>query len=193
MKVLNLMSEGFELFLNWLDLDREAAGQRYEAIRRRLSAFFELRGCAQAEDLADETIDIVIRKVPTFNESYEGDPVPYFYRVAHYVYLNYRETQAKREDELPSENLADPTQPHALQEKELRHLCLERCLRKLSPERRELLLQYYGKDKRAKIEQRKGLAQQLGDTANALRLRLHRLRGEMRDCVTDCLESITTH
>jgi hypothetical protein len=63
----------------------------------------------------------------------------------------------------------------------------------LSPERRELLLQYYGKDNRAKIEQRKGMAQQLGETANALRLRLHRLRGEMRDCVTDCLESTTTH
>jgi hypothetical protein len=40
MKELNLTSEGFEIFLNWLDLDREAAGQRYEAIRRRLSAFF---------------------------------------------------------------------------------------------------------------------------------------------------------
>jgi RNA polymerase sigma factor (sigma-70 family) len=186
-------SEGFELFLKWLDLDREAAGQRYVAIRRRLNAFFELRGCAQAEDLADETIDIVIRKVPTFNESYKGDPVPYFYRVAHYVYLNYRETRAKLDGELPSENLADPRQPHALQEKELRYLCLERCLKKLSPERRELLLQYYGKDKRAKIEERKGLAQQRGKTANALRLRLHRLRGEMRDCVTNCLESATTH
>ena len=48
--------EQFEQLLNWLDRDRDKAGAKYEAIRKRLIKLFVCRGCDAAEDLADQTI-----------------------------------------------------------------------------------------------------------------------------------------
>ncbi|HEY0047746.1 MAG TPA: hypothetical protein VGB68_00565, partial [Pyrinomonadaceae bacterium] len=54
--------ENFDVLLNWLDRNREIAGQKYEKIRRRLIRIFLGRGCFEAEELADETINRVTRK-----------------------------------------------------------------------------------------------------------------------------------
>lgn len=188
MNRVDLTQETFDGFLAWLDADRERAAQQYEAIRRRLIVFFEGRRCASAEELADQTINRVIRRVPTFNGQYEGDPVPYFYRVAHYVHLNYLDTQVQRDGGEVNEATASGPAPGATQTRELRNICLESCLQKLAPEQRRLVLQYYQEDKQAKIEQRQQLAAQLGESLNALRLQLHRLRGQLRACVTACVE-----
>ena len=51
--------ESFESFLARLDTDREAAGQKYEDLRRKLIRFFEWNSCLNADDLADETLDRV--------------------------------------------------------------------------------------------------------------------------------------
>src|SRR5262245_4973774 len=57
-----LTKEDFDRFLTWLHPDREQAGQKYEEIRRRLVIIFNARRCPEAEDLADETINRVIRR-----------------------------------------------------------------------------------------------------------------------------------
>ena len=49
--------EMFDRFLFWLDPNREEAAIKYEAIRRKLIKIFTCRGCIDAEDLADVTID----------------------------------------------------------------------------------------------------------------------------------------
>src|SRR5580700_5918445 len=55
-----LTRESLEVFLNYLDADRERAGEKYETIRQKLLTLFRCNGCWTAEDLADETIDRVI-------------------------------------------------------------------------------------------------------------------------------------
>ena len=52
-----LTQELFDTLLDWLDPDRERAGHRYETIRLRLIKIFTSRGCPEAEELADETIN----------------------------------------------------------------------------------------------------------------------------------------
>ena len=48
--------------------------------------------------------------------------------------------------------------------------------------------EYYRDEKQQKIDHRKELAEQLGISENALRLRTFRLRGELTTCVKKCRE-----
>jgi hypothetical protein len=49
-----------------------------------------------------------------------------------------------------------------------------------------LLIRYYRSDKRAKIDGRQLLAEELGLGLNALRIQVFRLRNAMRRCVEKC-------
>jgi len=84
-----LTQEDFDRLLHWLDANLEAAGREYETIRERLIKIFARRGCAAAEDLADETINRVTAKLETIIDDYEGSPRFYFYRVAQLVHMEY--------------------------------------------------------------------------------------------------------
>lgn len=184
MKDRELTEESFNLFLAWLAPDRDAAGRAYEAIRQRLIALFESRGCTVPEDLADETIDRVIRRLPAMIDSYTGDPVPYLLTVARHLYLEYLRKQPVP---LP-ENPPDPPRGSAESPAdEQSRACLERCLEGLSPKSRELVLAYYQQEKKAKIDFRKELARQMGIAVNALRLRMHRTREQLLACISECL------
>ena len=66
--------------------------------------------------------------------------------------------------------------------------CLEQCLDELSSDSRKLVLEYYQHEKHAKIHHRRRLADELGIAANALRIRAHRMRRALRECVHNCLE-----
>src|SRR5437879_4928244 len=83
--------------------------------------------------------------------------------------------------------------PSVIEEKEREYECLDSCLERLSPGQRELVLQYYQKDKRAKIEGRQRLAEQLGIAVNALRIRAHRIRSLLQQCLNECLEEQSVH
>jgi DNA-directed RNA polymerase specialized sigma24 family protein len=61
--------------------------------------------------------------------------------------------------------------------------CLERCLAELSPADRELIDQYYRGETRAKIENRRRLAEERGIPLNALRIRMLRIREKLEACV----------
>ena len=174
-----ISQDAFDKFLEWLDPDREQVGTKYETIRRKLIKIFVCRGCPLGEDLADETINRVIRKVPEIAASYTGDPAAYFCGVARNVHLEYVK---KRPDPLA---MPDPDPP---QQKELEYECLEQCMGKLMPDNRELMLEYYQKEKQAKIDHRKKLAARLGIAVNALRIRAHRIRLSLQSCMENCLK-----
>ena len=89
-QVWELNPQSFEKMLDWLDKDREIAGQKYEAIRLRLIKVLNYRGCLDGESLADEAIDRVTRKIDTLAENYEGNPAHYFLNVANKIYLENR-------------------------------------------------------------------------------------------------------
>jgi RNA polymerase sigma factor (sigma-70 family) len=182
----------FDSFLAWLHAEREQAAQQYENIRRSLIAMFRSRGLAEAEDLADETINRVIKRVVKTAEPVIVDRAGYFHTVAHNLILQ----RAKRK---PVAVALDETQPQTAhgqttraaaeaEEKERVHACLERCLARFPPAQREMVLSYYQQDKQARIEQRKALAERLGLELSVLRLRVFRARGELASCLEKCLQ-----
>ena len=175
----DLSQEAFDQLLFWLNPDREAAGTKYEEIRRRLIKIFTCRGCLTPQDLADDTINRVAKRVSEIAPSYVGDPALYFLGVAHNVCLEY--FRKKPEPEPPPPD--DPSE-----QKEKVDECLEECMQRLTPKTRELILDYYREEKHSKIDHRKELAQQLGIAMNALRIQAHRIRAKLQECVFDCLK-----
>jgi DNA-directed RNA polymerase specialized sigma24 family protein len=175
-----LTKEAFERLLDWLDRDRDRAGQRYEQIRSSLIKIFVCRGCVDSEELADETINRVAGKVPEIADRYIGDPALYFYGVAKLVHLEY----------LRRKPVALPSLPAGTAEEiDMRYECLEQCMQRLTAKSRELILTYYGQDRGAKIDQRKELAERLGIGSNALWIRVHRIRKNLLECVNGCLRT----
>ncbi len=59
----DLTAQSFERFLARLDANRERAGEAYEELRLMLVKFFEWRHALFPDELADETINRVIRKL----------------------------------------------------------------------------------------------------------------------------------
>ena len=82
----NLTEEEFRRLIDWLGPDDATAGARYEFIRQGLILFFVHRQCLDAEDLTDETINRVAKKLEKLAVSYEGERVRYFHGVAKKVF-----------------------------------------------------------------------------------------------------------
>lgn len=172
-----LTDELFESLLAWLDPDREIAGQKYEDIRRGLIKIFISNGRHCVEDLADETINRVADKLNRIRDDYQGNPSLYFYGVAKkIVYEDRRRVPVQL-----------PTPTWTSDEIDPEYECLERCLQQLTSESRELVLQYYQDEKKAKIDNRRRLADKLGIALNALRIRAYRIRSSLELCVRTCL------
>ncbi len=174
-----LSQESFDALLDWLDSDREQAGLKYEEIRRRLITIFTGRGCADAEDLADEAINRVVNRLNEVKTEFKGDPARYFYGVAKMMLMEYLR---RRPLQPPPETVSDS---HRI-EQEFR--CLEECIERLSPENRYLLLEYYSAEGKEKAEKRKKLADELGIAPNALRIRAYRIRQSLQECVEKCVK-----
>jgi RNA polymerase sigma factor (sigma-70 family) len=177
---LPLTQDMFDKLLEWLDEDREEAGKKYEVIRRRLIKIFICRGAHEAEELADDTINRVTRKAPEIILTYTGDPVAYFHGVAHNVFREWLRRKA-----------AMIAPPELLEEAgndiEREYACFEQCMHRLPDGNRTLVLEYYQAERQAKIDHRKELADRLGIALNALRIRAHRIRTKLAECVQSCL------
>ena len=177
-----LTQDAFDALLAWLDPNREIAAQKYETIRTRLIKIFACRGCSEAEDLADETINRVTRKLPEIQPDFEGEPARYFYGVANKIHLEYLRRKPIPPPPVPDDD-TDTDQDAREYE------CLERCMQQLSPKNRELVLEYYQEERWAKIDHRKRLANQLGIALNALRIRACRIRASLLECVKNCVHT----
>ena len=182
-----LTREGFEALLAQLGPDREEAGKRYETIRHKLVRLFEWRGCDGAEDLADETINRVARRMAEGIELKSSDPYGYFCGVAHLVYKEVLRRSSREHRALESGEWPPPIYVPEEEEPSDRRLeCLRHCLTKVTPGERDLLLRYHQGENN--IRNRKALASELGVPLNALRIRVHRTRRKVETCVHDCLK-----
>lgn len=174
----SLSQEDFDALLAWLDSDREQAGIKYEQIRSRLIKIFTGRGCVDPEELADETINRVTSKLSEIQSEFTGDQARYFFGVANKVYLEY----LRRKPPQP------PLPPTDSSRAELEFRCLERCIEHLTEEDRALLLKDYGAKGRTQAERRKVLAEELGISLNALRIRVYRIRTALKECIEKCIQ-----
>ncbi|HEX8137448.1 MAG TPA: hypothetical protein VF544_07645 [Pyrinomonadaceae bacterium] len=161
-------------------------GESYERIRLKLIRYFEWQRCSAAEELTDETIDRVARKI---NQGERIDNlVGYFYGVARLVHKEYERKQERERRSFASL----PTSSEQVEEQdetaELRLECSQKCLTSLPAADRALIVAYCKTDERSKMERRQALARQLNIKIEALRLRAFRIRKRLHDCVDKCLK-----
>jgi RNA polymerase sigma factor (sigma-70 family) len=186
LKKTEISSENFEKLLSWLNKDREIAGQKYQTIRSSLIKIFYGRGCHLAEELSDETIDRVTRKIDYLTETYNGDPSLFFYAVAKKVFLEF--LRKPKTEELPITIAEEKTHD---EEMEHYYECLNTCLQKLPPDQRDLITKYYQMEKTAKIDLRKNLAKQSEMKYEQLRVYSFRIRKELRKCILSCVKKLS--
>jgi DNA-directed RNA polymerase specialized sigma24 family protein len=177
-KEWEMTEEEFSKFLEWLHPNRDRAAEMYEKIRRRLIKIFICRGCTIPEDLTDDTINRVVRKVQEIADNYVGERIPYFIAVAYKVHLEYL-----RKKPLPQ---ALPVQEFSSRAEE-EFECLEECMEHLPSRSKQIVLEYYQEEKHEKIIHRKKLADRLGIPLNALRIKACRIRAKLEMCVVTCL------
>lgn len=177
-----LSREALEKLLDLLDPDRDRAARRYQQLRRRLVRLFEWRGARFPEDLTDETIARVARRLDDGVEIRSDDPFRYFCGVAHMVF---KEVLRERRRERLLQDPANwpPAAAHDPEPDDERMAVLQECLGRLSPEHRELILDYHEGERRERIDNRRLIADRLGIPLNALRIRVHRIRTKLERCV----------
>jgi len=190
-----LDEKSFDALLNYLDADRERAGEKYEKIRQKLLSFFRGRGCWNDAELADDTIDRVSRRIG------EGEDVRdlmsfilgFARKVASEHYGKTR--QAKP---VPLHEISELEQPSDVYtQKELeddrRLRCIERCIKRLRPDDRELILQWHQFDKAKKIESKERLAGLRTVSLGTLRTQACRARQRLRKLVYESLAESGLH
>ncbi|HUA85175.1 MAG TPA: hypothetical protein VMB85_15035 [Bryobacteraceae bacterium] len=180
-----LTREAFDELLRFFHPEPLEAGKAYLRLRDKLVSYFDFERCWSAEDLADEVLNRVARRL---NEGQRIERIgAYSLGVARLVAAETRQKQIQRERKLREFARISATAPRG--EKESALHCLDHCLAKLPPESNALLLTYYSGDRRARIDQRKRLMQELQTQPAALRNRVLRLRGTLEKCLRRCLRN----
>lgn len=184
-----LTPDSFNRLLLWLDPNLERAGDKYELIRFKLIKIFARRGCHVPDELADETIDRVGLKIPQIAESYTGDKSLYFYGVAKNVYREYLDDPTWNYlDDQKVPPIPQPlTDPAEHEQQDRRHNCLGKCLATLNEQDRELILRYFQGHNSDRINNRRKMAESIGLSIEALRMRAHRIMSCLKKCVRHCV------
>ena len=189
-KEWKLHSQAFVRLLRWLDQGSDSGGQKYLETCRRLVGYFDRKGCSAPEDLADETLNRVARRVEEEGTIESEIPAKYCYIMARFVFLEYLRGREKEET---LRRQLQPSSSDALEDQDSRVQrermldCLDQCTGKLDSTNHELILRYYFGRERVKIENRRALADSLGISMNALSIRACRIRDKLEVCVSQCV------
>ena len=178
--------ESFDEILAWLSPDRDVAGTIYVQLRQDLTKIFTWNRCPDPEGLTDEVFDRVAKKIHDVRQTYVGDPKLYFYGVARNL-IKESPKRVKKQVSLEDTDLRAPDTSTDDEMARMREDCLNSCLQDLEPEKKELILSYYARDKQAKIDHRSEMARKLGISVETLRVRVHRLRVTIETCIERCL------
>lgn len=187
-----LTQHAFDKLLLRLDPDRARAALKYEQIRRRLMRTFEWNDCLLPADLADETINRVARKLADGEEVRNLEA--YFSAIARHVLQEYWRELKKEPvslEELSLSQVPDGSRklgsPLARQGSDSNGAeCMERCMKKLPSEERQLIMAYERGEKGTRIRNRERLASRFKMSANALRLRVFRIKQKLEVCYRKC-------
>src|ERR1044072_3611849 len=179
-KKLTTPMEPFDALLEWLDPDRERAGQRYEVIRSGLIRIFVSKGLSDAEHYTDEAIDRVVKRLPEIQAKYVGDPARYFHGVARNLILEAGRRREVATDVLPLRITQEVVRSDTSE-------CLSKCLKQLPADKQEFILDYHLYQGHAKVEHHREMAHELRISEGALRTRAHHLRVNLEKCVVRCI------
>jgi len=178
---LTIIKDLFDALLEWLDPDREKAGERYETIHAGLVRIFVSKGVSDAGHAADEAMDRVMRRLPELRATYVGDPAKYFHGVARNLILEDRRRKEVTTDVVPDSLTKEPEKSEMAE-------CLAKCLKLLPPDKQEFILDYHLYQGHAKIQHHREMAGELSISEGALRTRAHHLRVTLEKCVVECIE-----
>lgn len=186
-----LKQEEFDGLLGLFSENRDEAGAIYAELRESLVRYFESRDCRDADMLADETLFRVASKAHTFDPARHTRPSSFVFGFASKILLEYGRDPHKMRityDRWVQSALAMPA-AEASEDEAAGMECLRKCLGEMSAEDRDLMIAYYGKEKREKIASRKLLAETFGIKMETLHMRIHRLRGVLKKCMKRCQNS----
>jgi DNA-directed RNA polymerase specialized sigma24 family protein len=187
-----LTERGFRQFLEWIDDGADSGGQRYLEIRRRLAVYFDRKNCAGPDELADETLNRVARRLQEEGSITSDTPAHYCFITARFVFLEHlrkpkiEEALDDSETRKPSGLVTEADTGEEEREQERLLECLSRCVEALDPDHRDLIVGYYTGEQRFKIDNRRAMAARLGITVNALSIRACRIRDKLEACVRKC-------
>jgi DNA-directed RNA polymerase specialized sigma24 family protein len=184
-KERELTPKAFTRLLAKLDPDPEMAGEKYERLRRQLIKFFEWRGSFISDELADETLNRLARKIDE-GEVIEKSVIAFSLGIARFVLLETLKSPDNRRVEMKDLDTSAAAPEPWEKDDDLWVICLRECMRGLSEENRRLIIEYYQDEGRARIDERKMLAARLGISLNALFSRAKRARDKLEECVTRC-------
>jgi len=182
----SLTREAFDKLLAAFSQDSDDAARQYEALRIKLIRYFEFRGVPLGDACTDEALNRVARRIEEGKQI--DNVVAYAYRVAYFVFL---ESLTEPEIiDIDQEGVPPPAVEPQFEdtEQEERQRCFDSCLEELPVSNRNIILVYYEGERRTKIERRKKLAEQLKISLDALRIRAHRIRKGLEECITSCLQ-----
>ncbi|HEU4479646.1 MAG TPA: hypothetical protein VFR80_14105 [Pyrinomonadaceae bacterium] len=177
---MTITKDPFDALLEWLDPDREKAGQRYEIIRAGLIRIFVSKGLSDAEHYTDEAIDRVVKRLPEIQAKYVGDPARYFHGVARNLILEAGRRREVATDVLPLRIAHEVVRSDTSE-------CLSKCLKLLPADKQEFILDYHLYQGHAKVENHRQMADELSISEGALRTRAHHLRVSLEKCVLECI------
>jgi len=180
----NLDRGGFDALLAALDPDRDAAAERYAALRERLSRFFTWNNADDPDAQADLVLDRVARRVAASSGDDEAvrQPEKFAAGVARMLLREGWRAQKANLQMISSFQQQNEDRNRLEQEqRELERLSalLDECLNELPPEQQELIRRYYSSGSRSQIDGRKQLAEEFNISLNALRNRALRIRGDV--------------
>jgi DNA-directed RNA polymerase specialized sigma24 family protein len=166
-----LSGDALEGLLQALGTDRNAAGRRYELLRGKLTDFFAWHRSEIPEELADETLDRLARRL-TQGEAIEKIEL-YALGIARMLLKEAARRIEQRNIALREIRIRPPA---AVEDAEVFD-SVERCLARLPESSRHLIARYYSGERAA-------LAAELGISLNTLRNRALRIREKLYECVT---------
>ncbi len=178
-----LTASSFQLLIDRLDGDP----RRYEELRLKIVQILKWRGCLEshADDLADITLDRVAAKLAA-GERIENINA-FTAGVVRFVWL---EHSRKNKIDAVGDDLPETrVEPELPDDPDRRIRCLRRCVAtKFSDEEKRLVISYYDTDadEKAKTARRR-LAESLGLTLKALKVRSCGLRMRLEACINDCV------
>jgi DNA-directed RNA polymerase specialized sigma24 family protein len=175
---LSTPQDPFDALLAWLDPDRDIAAQKYEIIRQGLIRIFVAKGFSRAEDMADEAFRRASERLP---DPYVGERFNYFRGIARNLIK-----EAYRLKEIATDEIPEP--PIVVIDHSDEYECLLRCLRFLPSAKRDLILDYHVYEGHDKIAQHEIMAEEIGISKGALRLRAFHLRADLEKCVLNCAQ-----
>ncbi len=184
---------GLEHLLDVFHPDREQASLAYEALRQRLIRFFEWNHSDTPQELADETLDRLARRLSD-SEDEILNPTKFAVGIARLLLKEHFREKDRREAALAT--MAESYSEHAKREiesayQEERLAALEQCLRAIPEPNRNLIERYFSAEGRAQIQQRQRLAEEYGISSNALRNRVLRIRMELQKSLSLLLSGKT--